>query len=538
MATLAAWRRFLASTQYRVLALVAVGAATAATYLLLVTQPLRLDHVAPSPGVSLAVQLGGDWPALARFVATMMLLLALYAVALLLAAALGSRGSWSATALMVLLVGALLPAHPFDSADVLHYVATARLFTVYGLNPLTTPPDAVAGDAVVALAEWGHLPSPYGPLWALLSAVPRLFLGAGASAAAEIIALKALAGLGLLSTALLTGAAAERHRPGSRTFVIVLVGWSPLFLLHAAGDGHNDAVMLAFVALALYGVARRWHVTAALALVLAALVKFVPLFLLPVLLLWLWRRRRRRSLAVIGVCAPLLVMAAYAPFWEGGRTFAAGLGEGGYLTTSLHAALVPALMTFMTRAQADTMLPLAGRVAFAVLAVRAAWRVLPERSGPAQAWAETMLWYLAVGAAWLMPWYVLWALVPAAVLQTQRLGFRLAVAMSAGAMFQPVAPDYLTLISGEGDSWGPVHLVATALLFGPALVLLVVEWLIPCPWTDGGLARCGTVDAQVAGRRDGYDADTGPASRTGRGDQLHGAGTGACPRVHGEPRQG
>lgn len=65
-----------------------------------------------------------------------------------------------------------------------------------------------------------------------------------------VIGFKALALGCALATAWCIGKTAERVRPGTRAVAVVLFGANPLVLLHSAGDGHNDAAMLLFLAAA------------------------------------------------------------------------------------------------------------------------------------------------------------------------------------------------------------------------------------------------------------------------------------------------
>ncbi len=76
----------------------------------------------------------------------------------------------------VLLTGALLAAvlllsYPLGAIDVFVYAIYTRGWALHGLNPLATAPAQYpAGDPWLGLAaEWIDAPSPYGPVWQLLS---------------------------------------------------------------------------------------------------------------------------------------------------------------------------------------------------------------------------------------------------------------------------------------------------------------------------------------------------------------------------------
>lgn len=75
-------------------------------------------------------------------------------------------GRWLAFGMPVVFATLLLDLYPISSVDVFHYLASARTFWVYGDNPLTVAP--LTHPFPVAMS-FGDIPSPYGPLWTLLT---------------------------------------------------------------------------------------------------------------------------------------------------------------------------------------------------------------------------------------------------------------------------------------------------------------------------------------------------------------------------------
>ncbi len=463
-------------------ALAALAAAQCALYAALVLVPLRLDRHPPSRFFNLARAVGENGAGLARFTLTAGLLLGLY----LLAVAVARRGG-AGTAVMALAGAAamdlvLLPAHPFYSQDVFHYLAAARVWVVHGANPLLVPPAAFPADAAVRLTDWSYLPSPYGPLWTYLAALPAWLFRHDEHVAPAVVAYKGLAVLCGLGAAWLAGATAERLRPGTRAVAVVLFAWNPLTVLHLAGDGHNDAAMLLFLAAALYLAVRERPVAAGAALILAGLVKFAALLALPLFLAWLARSARphRRREAALLVAAGLgLLVLAYLPFWEGRRTLETTLDEGGYLTTSFHALILPLLLIPLSRDAAEWLVVVGSRLLFAVLLLLLARRVR-DRASLVETSAAVLLLYLVVAAPWFMAWYPLWPLLPAAARPGTRVT-ALAAALSGGALLLPVATNYLTVISGQPEHWRWLHAVAVAIVFSPpALTWLVLRRAPTC----------------------------------------------------------
>jgi hypothetical protein len=108
------------------------------------------------------------------------------------------------------------------------------------------------------------------------------------------------------------------RRMGRRTTDVLLLAWCPLLVWEIGGSGHVDAVILAFVSLALLFRYREQPVITGLFLGLAVMTKFYPLVLLPAL----WRRGDWKMPAtVLAVCA-----AGYAVYASVGRLVFGFLG--------------------------------------------------------------------------------------------------------------------------------------------------------------------------------------------------------------------
>jgi hypothetical protein len=459
------------------LLLALVALATAACYATLVLSPLRLDYHAPDRRFNLASSLGEGFSGLVRFVLTMALLFALYLAAIALARRPGRARALVAIGGGVLVALPLLAAHPFYSFDVFHYIASMRVLYEHGHNPLVVPPVAVSGDPLTHLPDWSSIPSPYGPVWNLIAAVPHYATRGSDSATTNLLAFKFLSVAFALWAAWLAGSIAEWLRPGSRAVAVVLFAWNPLVVLHTAGDAHNDSVMVCLMLLAAYCAVRGWVVRAGVALALSALVKFASLLLLPLLVAWLLRSERphrRREATVVTLVVPLIAFAAYLPFWEGRETLRATMEEGSYLTTSFAAAFAPALESAMSRHAAEVALTFGARLLFLPVYAVVLKRMNATPSSFLSSGATSYLLYLLVAAAWFMPWYVLWPLALAAAMPYNGRAVPLIVALSFGALLLPVSTNYLSGMSDQGDAWPPMHIVAVLLVWTG--VALVAAW--------------------------------------------------------------
>ncbi|MFN8559339.1 MAG: hypothetical protein U0531_19045 [Dehalococcoidia bacterium] len=64
--------------------------------------------------------------------------------------------------------------YPPTAVDLFHNQADARTLWVHGANPLIVPPSA--HDYPIGIS-WANQPSPYGPIWNLLTVVPARLAG-------------------------------------------------------------------------------------------------------------------------------------------------------------------------------------------------------------------------------------------------------------------------------------------------------------------------------------------------------------------------
>jgi hypothetical protein len=203
----------------------------------------------------------------------------------------------------------LLWLYPITALDVVLYVVRARLWALYGGNPLLTLPAFFPQDPYIHLAgEYVKQPSPYGPLWELVAQIPlRLGLtGIGSG----VLAMKTIALFSYVGMALLVGWSArqESSKLGvSGLTALTFFALNPLVLLEAIGNGHNDMLLLLLMTLGLVLWQRDQWIWAALALTCASLIKVTGLILLPLFGLAVvvsvpeWKTRLRRGFVILAI---------------------------------------------------------------------------------------------------------------------------------------------------------------------------------------------------------------------------------------------
>ena len=303
----------------------------------------------------------------------------------------------------------LLPTPPTLSEDLYRYLWDGRL-VAEGVNPyLHAPADSAHAryhDALLRRLHHADVPTIYPPMaQALFGTAARLAVEPWAWKA-TLLALEGLLLLSLTSLLRARGLGTER---------ILLYAWNPLVIIESYGSGHVDLAAAAFFLFSLallepgakrggtdgavmggQAPAGLLAAAAGIAFASAALVKYMPVLLLPALL----RRRAWLALAAAAFTAGLLFLP-FAPAWT-----AVGTGLATYARHwEFNGSLYPALRPLFDDGAAPRLL-LAGALGAAALV--AAWRAR-TLTGAA----------LFVLAAWIVvsptvyPWYLV---IPIALL--------------------------------------------------------------------------------------------------------------------------
>ncbi|MER7589656.1 polyprenol phosphomannose-dependent alpha 1,6 mannosyltransferase MptB [Micromonospora sp. NPDC127501] len=147
----------------------------------------------------------------------------------------------------------LLVAPPLGSRDVYSYACQGWTYA-HGVDPYTVGVAAAGCPWLDTVAPiWRDTPAPYGPVFVLLAA---LAVGLGGGLTGTIVALRVIAGAGLLLAALcLPALARAAGMPARRAVWLALAG--PLVGVHLVAGAHNDAVMLGLLLCGLLVVVRR-----------------------------------------------------------------------------------------------------------------------------------------------------------------------------------------------------------------------------------------------------------------------------------------
>jgi Glycosyltransferase family 87 len=307
------------------------------------------------------------------------------------------------------------------SHDVYSYVDYARLGVVHGLDPYVSPPSAAPADPAFPEVDWTGATSAYGPLFTLAS-YPLAWLPVDAAVAV----LKALAAAAVLGVALLVARLAPA-RGVDPVRAAAFVALNPLVLVHVVGGAHNDGLAMLLAMLGVAAVLAHRELAGGAALAAALAIKAPAAFAAPFALigsrptgrkpLHIYGNRPiggrgRLLLGALGASA-LIVVAAYAAFgwdWLGALGLAGeNQGRTSYMSVPVTGARLAGIDPELARIAA---LSLYGGL-FAYLL---AWTWRGGDWLRASAWAGTGL---LLATAWLLPWYLIWAL-PLAALSRDR----------------------------------------------------------------------------------------------------------------------
>jgi alpha-1,6-mannosyltransferase len=212
--------------------------------------------------------------------------------------------------------------------------------------------------------------------------------------------------IALIATALTAGLIFGAARPTARARAFSAFWWNPVVIIEGAGEGHNDAVMVAAVVLSIWCLHRRADVAAAAALAAAVLTKWIPALLVPAYLAYAWRNGRvtRRTACQGSAVVAALTAAAYFPLWAGTDTFAGIRSATGprfvASTTGVFVNLLgdyPFALDVLRVCAASVLL-------VAVIRTTRQTRTVPELIKSS---AAIVLAYVLIAAPLYWPWYVL-----------------------------------------------------------------------------------------------------------------------------------
>jgi hypothetical protein len=242
----------------------------------------------------------------------------------------------------------LLISTPFLSTDLYGYIFRAEIANVHHVNPYHVAPKELGYAGIVPFSG-GVMP--YGPMYTVYSMLLQKISG-------PILAVKMtifrLANLMLFFLcAWLFYQIAKRTVPDQARSSTALFLWNPFILVELINNGHNDVLILLSILFSILLLLRNKYIIAGLALVLGFLIKFITIFLIPLVFLWILYGRQSKQKKVIQLVGLILAAAAlvavmYLPFSYFSDNLS-GLGQSYFYAhkTTFPVAVVKAVINFI-----------------------------------------------------------------------------------------------------------------------------------------------------------------------------------------------
>ncbi len=412
------------------------------------------------------------------FVGGMALLFALYILALRESRHLSPRQALPAVfGCGTALATAMACMYPVTAVDVFTYAVRSRLVTTYSANPMVALFKNHRHDPWMRFAhgQWAAAPSPYGPIWNLIAAPITRF--AGDRMLVALVGFKLLSLVCLLVGGWAIARCCAESKTVSPTTGALFYLWNPLVLWEGVGNAHNDVVVTVPLLLALLAWhKRRDHLVIPL-LVVAALIKYVPVLLIPLAAIALWRRAEswyaRWSLIGWSVGLSLLALnIALYPFYDLKSIATSIAAQSRIFRMSPAAMAFELLIRHYPSSVVGRRIRTGGEALVAATLTGLVIALWQRRLGLARASFEICFVFLFVATWYFNGWYLIWPIALAALLPLGWPAWRI-IAWSAGAMATYALSIWLQAWWHFG--FVALHNIGVPLTFGCALLLTSAE---------------------------------------------------------------
>lgn len=239
-----------------------------------------------------------------------------------------SRATLVTTCLLILV---LLPMPPLFASDIFTYAIAGQIAGQFGGNPYIQTPEQFPQSLFLSYNYWINIPTPYGPVWTLLSSTVVTITGSGpwiTTLGFKLVAVMSVGFTAWLIWKLLREVSPDYAAKGTLMFL-----WNPLVLLETVGNAHNEAPM---VALTLAGALFLYRQATARAFLCLLIATFLKYLVAPVLVFYaaarlgphaaVRRERLRRAAMLVGL-GIIVTLIVWAPYWEGLQTISSLAAE-------------------------------------------------------------------------------------------------------------------------------------------------------------------------------------------------------------------
>lgn len=301
-------------------------------------------------------------------------------------------------------------SYPILSTDIFSYIMTSRVATVHNENTWKVSPDNFPSDPFLSLSDWKIIPGIYGY-------ADQVFYNAASYISQNSLFLNLLLNkllvliFGILTLGVFYKILTQFYNDED-LYGIRLIFWNPLFLLEIIGTGHNDILMIFFMAFAYYLFLQKRFLLFGIAIALSVQTKIIPIFLLIFITGKLLKEKKIKDIVFFSV--PFLIVNALCFYlmqltplqyfqrlqyntginWQSLQALIARFGiEAHFVFTFLFALCIVVVFIFQ----------------------------LIKKNDPAMSFVILMLIYLLFIASAYWNWYVLWVLIFLPFIKNKRL---------------------------------------------------------------------------------------------------------------------
>lgn len=288
------------------------------------------------------------------------------------------------------------------AGDVFAYIANIKI-TALG-NPYILIPSFLGADPILKLIDpvWQNWPSAYGPLWQIFC---RALSFISQRPDVLIIIFKLFSLVAVLLCAFLI---AKISRPD----LAALFAWSPIVLLEAVGDAHNDIFIALGLVLTIYWLKK--PIKSALALAAAIAIKYIPILILPGILFNYQNSKRHSTVWKYLATVFVVLIITLMPYWAGVSTFRGLESQNGLFFPPVfspqsilyYGSYFFAGPNFNVEVFARTI----GLIIFFGIFIFILYRLRQKKLDIIKAVFFILAAYLFFAAAYVQTWYLLWLL--------------------------------------------------------------------------------------------------------------------------------
>lgn len=273
--------------------------------------------------------------------------------------------------IMVVLV--IMP--PLYATDIFYYAISGQIAGQFGANPYLYAPAAFPQSQFLPYNFWVNITSPYGPLWTLVCSGIS-FAGRGDPLITTLL-FKLIAAGAIFTASWIIKRLLQDIQPEQANKGLIIFLWNPVVLLDGISNGHNDALIVAFVLLTMLLLYKNRATLGYVPLILATWLKYLTA---PLAVFYFLARlrppagRRYPNLVKGGVLMAILIsftVLLWMPYWAGLKTLSSLLIE----TTRGLSGPIPFLISLVGKffLQNEALANIALTTFIVALSLSAAW---------------------------------------------------------------------------------------------------------------------------------------------------------------------